>query len=99
MKRVPFVSAGFWKSKEELKKLHMTQRLFLPQTVKEDRGGGGDGGGGRRRGCGGCKGGGGGGIEDGGGVGGGGEGGVYKPVLQSWEQALQRSMHWYTHTS
>lgn len=61
------VCAGFWKSKEELKKLQMTERLFIPQSVS------------------------------GGGAGGG--GGVYKPVLQSWEQALQRSMHWYNHTS
>ncbi|KAK3513582.1 hypothetical protein QTP70_025360 [Hemibagrus guttatus] len=64
------LGVGFWKSKEELKKLQMTERLFLPQSVKGDAGGGG-------------------------GLG----GGVYKPVLQSWEQALQRSMHWYSHTS
>uniref|UniRef100_A0A3B1J0F3 Glycerol kinase 5 n=1 Tax=Astyanax mexicanus TaxID=7994 RepID=A0A3B1J0F3_ASTMX len=52
----------YWKSKEELKKLQMTDRLFLPQCGKGD--------------C--CN------------------GAVYKPVLQNWEEALQRSMHWYS---
>lgn len=64
------LGVGYWKSKEELKKLQITERLFIPQSVKGD-GEGGEGGG----------------------------DGVYKPVLQSWEQALQRSMHWYSHTS
>ncbi|TST47709.1 Glycerol kinase, glycosomal [Bagarius yarrelli] len=58
------LGVGFWKSKEELKKLQVTERLFIPQCVKRDAGG--------RRGEVDC---------------------VYKPVLQSWEQALQRSMH------
>ncbi|KAI5092553.1 putative glycerol kinase 5, partial [Silurus meridionalis] len=60
------LGVGFWKSKEELKKLQMTDRLFIPYRVK--------------------------------GGGGGGGGGVYDSVMQSWEQALQRSMHWYTQT-
>uniref|UniRef100_A0AAR2LD32 Glycerol kinase 5 n=1 Tax=Pygocentrus nattereri TaxID=42514 RepID=A0AAR2LD32_PYGNA len=56
------LAVGYWKSKEELKKLQMSDRLFVPQSGK------------------------GGGCKD----------GVYKPVLQSWEEALQRSMHWYS---
>ncbi|KAL7850872.1 hypothetical protein AOLI_G00212280 [Acnodon oligacanthus] len=56
------LAVGYWKSKEELKKLQTTDRLFVPQSGKGD----------------GCK------------------DGVYKPVLQSWEEALQRSMHWYS---
>uniref|UniRef100_A0A3B1K3D1 Glycerol kinase 5 n=1 Tax=Astyanax mexicanus TaxID=7994 RepID=A0A3B1K3D1_ASTMX len=56
------LGVGYWKSKEELKKLQMTDRLFLPQCGKGD--------------C--CN------------------GAVYKPVLQNWEEALQRSMHWYS---
>ncbi|XP_060762539.1 putative glycerol kinase 5 isoform X2 [Neoarius graeffei] len=58
----------YWKSKEELKKLQMTERLFIPQSVK-------------------------------GAAGGGGGGDVCEADLQSWEQAVQRSMHWYSHTS
>lgn len=56
------LGVGYWKSKDELKKLQSTDRLFLPQCGKGD--------------C--CN------------------GSVYKPVLQSWEDALQRSMHWYS---
>ncbi|XP_062843453.1 putative glycerol kinase 5 [Trichomycterus rosablanca] len=55
------LGAGYWKSKEELKKLHTTDHLFLPRGAR-----------------------------------GGGPTGVYKPVLQYWEEALQRSMHWYS---
>lgn len=56
------LGVGYWKSKDELKKLQSTDRLFLPQCGKAD--------------C--CN------------------GAVYKPVLQNWEEALQRSMHWYS---
>ncbi|XP_076837757.1 glycerol kinase 5 isoform X1 [Brachyhypopomus gauderio] len=56
------LGVGYWRSKEELKKLQSTDRLFLPQS---GRGGA-------------CN------------------GGTYVPMLQSWEDALQRSMHWYS---
>ncbi|XP_041120402.1 putative glycerol kinase 5 [Polyodon spathula] len=47
---------GFWSSREELKCLGCTEKVFYPQNVWEN----------------------------------------YKPVIDHWEKALTRSMHWYS---
>ncbi|MGH0119839.1 UNVERIFIED_CONTAM: hypothetical protein FKN15_043272 [Acipenser sinensis] len=47
---------GFWSSKEELKCLGCTEKVFYPQNVWKN----------------------------------------YKPVIDRWEKALTRSMHWYS---
>lgn len=50
------LQVGFWKSREELKRLRCSDRVFLPRDLK----------------------------------------GKYRPILQSWERALQRSLDWYS---
>ncbi|XP_064197644.1 putative glycerol kinase 5 [Anguilla rostrata] len=52
------LQVGFWKSREELKRLRGSDREFLPADLQ----------------------------------------GKYRPVLQSWERALQRSLQWYGKT-
>ncbi|XP_066565724.1 glycerol kinase 5 [Amia ocellicauda] len=49
------LGVGFWKSKEEIKHLRCTEKVFFPQNIWKD----------------------------------------YKPIMENWEKALMRSMHWY----
>lgn len=55
------VTAGFWRTREELKKLQSTDEVFVPKGAPKE-----------------------------------GPGREYIPILQSWEQALRRSMNWYS---
>uniref|UniRef100_A0A8C4DSL5 Glycerol kinase 5 n=1 Tax=Dicentrarchus labrax TaxID=13489 RepID=A0A8C4DSL5_DICLA len=54
---------GFWRTRDELKKLQSTDEVFLPRGIPRE------------------------GAYS--------PSGEYIPVLQSWERALRRSMHWY----
>ncbi|XP_023653874.2 glycerol kinase 5 [Paramormyrops kingsleyae] len=47
---------GFWKSLGDLKRLHQSEQVFVPQVERR----------------------------------------LYTPVLQGWEKAVHRSMHWYS---